>query len=64
MRQPCLPRGGTRGADGLATDWLTLTADFLGFRDDDCHEFNDGVFRSAVGFEVNPFDRPVLAANF
>jgi hypothetical protein len=52
------------GTDLLATQWLTLDADFLGFYDTGSNSINGDVYQSAVGFKVNPFGRFVLAANF
>ncbi len=52
------------GADVMATRWLTLSADFLGYHDDDRDGINDDVIQSAVGFRVNPWGGLVVGANF
>jgi hypothetical protein len=49
------------GADTLATGWLTLTADFLGFHDNKRDGVNDDVVQSALGFKLHPFGQLVLA---
>jgi hypothetical protein len=48
------------GGDAIATDWLTLTADFLGYHDDKRDGLNDDVIQSAVGFKINPWGGLVL----
>jgi hypothetical protein len=48
------------GADYMATRWLTLGSDFLGYHDDK----GDNVVQSAVEFKVNPFGGMVLSAGF
>lgn len=49
------------GADALATQWLTLSADFLGFHDDKRDGINDNVIQSALGFKLHPFGQIVFA---
>ena len=52
------------GADLMATEWLTLGADFLGFHDDQRDGINDDVFQSALGFKLHPWGQLVIAGNF
>lgn len=52
------------GSDFMATRWLTLAADFLGYHDDKRDGLNDDVIQSAVGFKVNPWGGLVLNASF
>jgi hypothetical protein len=52
------------GTDLLAAEWLTLSADFLGYHDDKRDGINDDVFQSALGFKIHPFGRFVLGGNF
>ncbi len=52
------------GADVIATEWLTLGADFLGFHDDHRDGINDDVFQSALGFKLHPWGQLVIAGNF
>jgi len=52
------------GSDGIVTDWLTLSADFLGYHDDKRDGINDDVIQSAIGFKVNPIGGLVLGASF
>ena len=47
------------GADLLATRWLTLAVDFLGYHDD-----NDDVIQSAIGFKLSPWGGLVLNGSF
>src|SRR4029079_6195176 len=49
------------GADVMATRWLTLAAEFLGYHDDKRDGINDDVLQSAVGMKVNPFGQFVFA---
>lgn len=52
------------GADLLATRWLTLTTDFLGYHDDNRDGNNDNVLQYAVGFKINPLRSLVLGGTF
>jgi hypothetical protein len=52
------------GADLMATRWLTLAGDFLGYHDDKRDGINDNVVQSAVGFKLNPWGGLVLNASF
>jgi hypothetical protein len=52
------------GADFMATRWLTLAGDFLGYHDDNRDGINDDVVQSAVGFKLNPWGGLVLNASF
>lgn len=52
------------GADVMATRWLTLAGDFLGYHDDKRDGINDDVVQSAVGFKLNPWGGLVLNASF
>jgi hypothetical protein len=52
------------GADLRTTSWLTLSADFLGYHDDNRDGINDDVFQAAPGFKLNPLDGLVLGAAF
>jgi hypothetical protein len=49
------------GADTLATEWLTLSADFLGFHDDKRDGVNDDVVQSALGLKFNVLGHLVIA---
>lgn len=51
------------GTDWLATPWLTLAAEFLGFHDDWRDGVNDNVLQSAAGFKLNPFGQWVAGGN-
>jgi hypothetical protein len=50
------------GADALATGWLTVSADFLGFHDNKRDGVNDDVVQSALGLKLHPFGQLVFAA--
>ncbi|MEO8602731.1 MAG: hypothetical protein ABI629_09155 [bacterium] len=52
------------GSDFMATRWLTLAADFLGYHDDKRDGINDDIIQSAVGFKLNPWGGLVLDASF
>ncbi len=52
------------GADLLASKWLTLNADFLGYHDDRRDGINDNVLQSAIGFKINPIGRLVIGGAF
>ncbi len=52
------------GGDARATNWLTLSADFLGYHDDNRDGVNDDVIQSAVGFKLNPWGGLVLTGAF
>jgi len=48
------------GADLLATRWLTINNDFLGYHDDDRDGKNDDVLQYAFGFKINPIRSLVI----
>lgn len=52
------------GSDWRVFDRLTLTADFLGFHDDNRDGINDDVIQSAVGFKVNPLGNLAVSGYF
>ena len=52
------------GTDVLATRWLTVGADFLGYHDDNRDGLNDDIIQSAVGFKLNPWGGLVLDVSF
>ncbi len=52
------------GGDALATRWLTVFSDFIGFHDDKRDSVNDDVYQSAIGFKVNPFGNAVFSTSF